>query len=145
MTETDDERPMARSTEHLLEEHRQIHAIARQIQDAGDRNTVLPLLPELLARLERHFAGEEAPDGLFDMIRTTAPERQNSVKELEIQHRDLLTALRELIERWQPEGSEADRETVVLAHRIADDLRNHEATENNLFLDVLNTDIGVGD
>jgi hypothetical protein len=95
--------------------------------------------------LEQHFAGEEASDGLFEMLRENAPERQRAIEDLAQQHRDMLSRIRTLTELAQTEGLETDEEIVEQAHRIADAFGEHEAAENALLLDVFNTDIGGSD
>lgn len=128
----------ARGTKGLVEQHRKVRTLAGQVRDAGTREVLVQLLPELLTTLEAHFAAEEAPEGLYEMIRTSAPERQNAIQDLAEEHRRLLETVRTLIAEGQGTGSDI----VERAQRVCDAIGEHEAAENALVLDVFNTDIG---
>lgn len=125
-----------RSNELIAEQHHHLRALAGRIKQASTRDDIAPLLPELLSSLQVHFAAEEGPGGVMETIQETAPERSRQVEALVGEHRSMLGTVGLLLSE-DPAG-----DFVATAHKVCDELTRHEAEENDLFLEVLETDIG---
>ena len=128
--------PEERSNETLVQQHMRLRDLAGRIRDAGSREGVAELLPDLRGCLETHFAEEEAAGGVYEMIRESAPEKTHDVERLTEEHRTLLQDVQSLI------NAAGDVDVVQEALDLCSTLARHEAAENGLVLDVLNTDIG---
>lgn len=145
MTEPNDKPPIARQHDHLKHEHAQVQAMARQIGAAEDVVQLLPMLVEHRRMLAHHFAAEEATGGLYDSILEMGPHHEHKLTLLRGQHRALIAELDALQEHAKSEAPPTAATILATAHAIARRLGEHEAEENDLLLEVFNTDIGVGD
>lgn len=144
---TTDKSPAAADREKILEEHRRIAELASSIADARDLDEMATGLQRLQSLLEPHFQREEELDGLHDSIRERAPHYVAAVKRLGEEHGALLAELRDLRARvGQCAAGRIDAfgEIQQGFRTLVRDLREHEARENEVFLDTWN-DLGTGD
>jgi hypothetical protein len=129
----------------IAREHRQIRAVVAEIEATADLEVLLPRLGELRELLEVHFAREEAPDGLHQVVDGTAPRLATSVQALFAEHREMLALLAGISQRARAclEGPVADvrRSAAELCRR----LHEHEAAETDLLAGAVYEDIGGGD
>lgn len=129
----------------IAQEHRQIRSVVEVLETTGNLEALLPCLAELRTLLERHFAREEAPEGLHRVVDAAAPRLAASVQVLIEEHREFLEALDLISERAREclEGpiAEVRRSVAELCRR----LHEHEAAETDLLAGALYDDIGGGD
>jgi hemerythrin len=107
-----------------------------------DRNA--EILSELGELLPRHFADEEAPDGLFDHLRARRPRIHEQLEALREEHRSILEILQALRAAKASTRDEASR-MENLKGAFLRKLRGHERNENLLVMDVYFQDEGGPD
>ncbi len=98
-------------------------------------------LSEVVGLLAEHARQLEAPQGLMSQIAQQEPRLLDRIDALRHEHRELVEQAKQL----QQQINESPLE---LRERIGDflrKLRNHNAKENDLIYEALETDIGVGD
>ena len=103
---------------------------------------------EYLAReLSEHFAGEEAPDGMFAKALDAAPRLERRVLALRGQHAPLRAELKQILEDAAYAGVAADvwRRVAEAFDVFAAGLRAHELAENRIVTDAYLEDLGAGD
>jgi len=128
----------------IAREHEAINTTLQKLDDTTDPQALRPLLEELGALLEGHFKREEAKDGLHASISRTAVNLLPDLKGLFKEHREMSRTLDRLLEksdRLSRLASELEDGTRELIQK----LRDHEAHENQLFVDALYDVHGAGD
>ena len=129
---------------HLLAQHRSLRETLGLIVAAGELTRLVPLLEDLRAQLEAHFAEEEGEDGLAEAVGSSAPRYLRQLEHLMAEHRALLETVDTLMARGRAllDGSVRDylRHIRALGRR----LRDHEARETALLSDAVHADIGSG-
>lgn len=136
-----DEEP-AGGHEDVVAEHNEIKNLLAEL-DSDDLETVRGAIMRMNPLLRHHFAREERAGGLFDHVLDTAPRYSDTVAHLKAEHIAMLGLLDELTSEVEG-ATDAD----VLrghAHKLVEQLRQHEATETSLLVDALYTDLGEGD
>lgn len=107
------------------------------------------LLSRLRDRLATHFALEEA-FGYFEEAIAVAPQLSRRADDLRNEHRTLFLEVCDLVEEaerllYRETTSGAAKELANKFRSFHCALQEHEASENELILDSLDCDIGVGD
>lgn len=122
---------------------------ARDRWTAARRRKLAALLEQLSHQLAMHFTLEEGL-GYFDDPIAAAPRLCRAAEVLRAEHEELLAIARLLAEESSQLG--AVHSPSQRAHEIAeqfrvfhDRVRDHEARENELILEALDDDLGVGD
>lgn len=139
------ESPAAAARREIAEEHRTLRTLLERLEATTDLQVLLPRLDELRRLLARHFAREEAPDGLHRVVDGSAPHLTVSVQGLFEEHRECLAELERLASKAHVivEGPLAE-----LRRGVADlcrQLHEHEAAETELLAGALYDDLGGGD
>lgn len=145
MAEVSGERSMAHSREQIVEEHRRILDMTQRIKNAPDLVELLQRFQEFRLLLKHHFEGEEAPDGFYDFVRSTAPEHLARLDQLEKEHQTLLSEIDRLADRARACLKGPVAEILKQAGDLGGRVHEHEASENRLLLDAIYTDDGQGD
>lgn len=123
------------------EAHRTIGVQIEELSSSPDLETTARRLASFAEVLAAHFADEEAPDGLFDVLRFKRPEVHPRLKFLEEEHRRMLQALEVLRGAAGGTGwpfSRMQREVASFLYQ----LRRHERAEGRLIADVYYLDEG---
>jgi hypothetical protein len=128
-----------------LAEHRRIRDLTSQLENNSELRELLTHLAELRLALVPHFFGEEAPDGLYAMIRSMAPRLLGRLDQLEREHQAFLGDIDALAARARLCLAGPVAEVLGEARALARRLRNHEAAEDDILLDTMYTDLGQGD
>lgn len=107
------------------------------------------VLSRLRDRLATHFALEEA-FGYFEDAVDVAPHLTRAADSLRNEHSTLFLELCDLVEEaerllYRESSSGVARRLANRFHDFHNRLKDHEARENELILDSLDCDIGVGD
>ncbi len=142
--------------QEIKEDNQHLQALLRSLRDAfgphgefPDRFEVLSWLDELRDQLATHFALEEAY-GYFEDPIQVSPRFATQAAALRDEHSSLFVQIRDLVDRadeklraedWLP-GWNAVRNAF---RRFDASFRRHEQQENELILQALDVDIGVGD
>lgn len=139
------ERPAEAARRQIAEEHRALRLLLERLETTSDPQALLLRLDELRGLLARHFAREEAPDGLHGVIDASAPHLVVSVQGLFEEHREYLAELERLAGTVRAclEGpvAEARRGVTELCRK----LHEHEAAETLLLAGAMYDDLGGGD
>jgi hypothetical protein len=145
MSEASEKPRLAAAEVRVVAEHRRIRDFTGQIQAARDLSELLRDLEAFRALLELHFMGEEVADGLYDTIRGMAPRQIARLDQLEKEHRQFLADLDRvaLHARQCLAGPVAD--VLNEARDLARRLLAHEASEDDVLMDTMYTDLGQGD
>ena len=131
--------------EQILSEHDRIRELNQRLQTCPDMNALLACVAELRTFLVGHFEAEEQPGGFFDSVRDVAPgHHRRKVDELQHEHALMLAELDALSARATAclglvAAVQSDARAV--GHRLT----AHEAAEEHLLIDTMNTDIGLAD
>ena len=134
MTEPKSQSAFESNRRIIMEDHRQLGDLLTQLQQAPHPSDTSRLLGDLRGLLSRHFDREEAPEGLFEMIKTRAPHHRETVQELVREHATFLVDLDELT---TPEGERANDAIPDRIIRFVTRLREHESRESKLLVDSL--------
>ncbi len=119
-----------------INEHQRLLRLLDVLDDGPWLVDELSFLDDLVGFLEGHFAFEEGPHGLREMIEDT-PRLGPALDHVLSEHSALLATARQI--RAQVSGC------IEATHSLADKLRDHESRETELIQDSVNLDIGVGD
>lgn len=138
-------RAEAGSSQRFEQEHLSIRGLAEQISRAGDLKHALLGIERLLPLLRQHFAAEEAPGGLFENIRTTAPQHDACLRDLVAEHQLLAAGLGDWVRRADACLAGPVAELLGGAEQLMQRLLDHEARECELLIDNVNTDLGTND
>lgn len=132
--------------EAIRREHTELNRQIGKIKALlGQKDSLAELsaaLATLLETVERHFEFEER-DGYMDEVLRRRPSLQLEVDQLFNQHAVLRADLQRAF-RWSGDNRQWSGLVDLLAQWIAS-IGRHEARENQLFQEVIDTDDGVGD
>lgn len=124
------------------EEHRRLGELLRALERTTDLAQLTPRLAELREMLVEHFASEEGPQGMHDIVAEGAAHRLPNVQHLFEEHRSILVLLDRL-------SNEADacfegpvRRVLAGVAELAGTLRRHETDEEALFSEAFYSDLG---
>lgn len=144
MAQSDD--ATARSSSHaIIDEHATIRSLMDRVGETADTAGLCRVLTEFRAVAEPHFRGEEAADGFFESVLASSARHERELAALQKEHATFLAEMERLAELC---GDDAGGDFGALragADELVERLRAHEATENTLLMEVLNTDFGAGD
>ena len=144
MTRPDE--PVRDDREAVLAEHKELRAITHEMKEAGSRDALLAHLEGLHSRAMQHFAREEAPGGFYDSVLKQAPRHAAALEALRAQHTAFLDDAEHLIGRLRTHAPKAPLDELVAdANALAERFQDHESQENEMLLEVMNTDLGAGD
>jgi hypothetical protein len=126
----------------IEEEHRRLRELLRALTRTRHLERIDALLTELSELLGAHFAGEEGPEGLHDIVSTYAAHRLPDVQRLFAEHREI----QEGLERLRCEVAACIAGPARAIHErsaaLVEQLRRHEAVEDDLFGESFYLDIG---
>ena len=124
-----------------LAEHRALHALLEEIEEASGAaggvaatETLTARLDTLRERLAAHFDGEEK-SGLFEQIKELAPEQAHECAKLCDEHLSLLQRVDDL--RTAGPEVQATAAWTEGVRTMLSELAHHEAVENELLTRVL--------
>jgi hypothetical protein len=126
--------------------HAALHKDLQQLDQALARESAAKIRARLdatLGHLVEHFYFEEQ-NGYLDAVRQREPRFEHALTKLAAEHGELKRTLEELIAKARPAAAldDALREAI---HVWIEQVRRHEAKENDLVQDAFNLDIGPED
>jgi hypothetical protein len=125
-----------------LDHQQRMREIVQWIQETQDLDQLWQRLREFRALLHEHFGTEEAPGGFYDAMRTAAPCHPVAIDALKSEHEKLLANADRVTQRIRACLETTVAELVDDAHRLVRGVRDHEARENAVLMDVVYTDLG---
>ncbi len=132
---------VASSLDEIAEEHRDLGVALQGLEAAADPAAILPQLEDLRSLLERHFAGEEASDGLPETVGNNAPHLLAALEGIFDEHREFIKDLDVLsAETRACIARVAELKSSVV--EFVDRMREHEVRETQLIGDAVYTDVG---
>ncbi|MCA9519720.1 MAG: hemerythrin domain-containing protein [Myxococcales bacterium] len=138
---TADDRP---PQEQIADDHRRLRRILSTLRKSRQIDEFSPLVDELRALLRDHFAAEEAPTGLPQLVRQYAPNQLGKLDVLFDEHRAILSAL-DSLETQIASCKDAHERLLSQTQSLIETLESHEEQENELVSDALLVDFGGGD
>lgn len=118
-------------------EHHRVLALVKRVREAQELDALVPLLDELHDLLMNHFAHEQYPGGFYDAIGAKGPDHAETVSDLIEDHNEMLSRLRNLVERARARGPSATEGMREEALAVVDRLQVHEEKEHKLAQEVL--------
>ena len=126
----------------IEDEHRRLRGLLAELNTTADVARMEALLGDLRTLLVAHFATEEAPEGLHELVSQLAAHRLPNLQQLFAEHRDLLARIDRLrIEAANCVAGPVRRVRDECAG-IAATLRRHEEQEEQLFGEAFYADLG---
>ena len=122
------------------DERARLRPILEAIESAEEISTLSPLLKKLHQALMQHFAGEQFPDGLFDVIEENHPEHANSLRDLDEEHNLFMYKVRDLIFRGRTPEAEGTDDLLNDAQELVRMFRDHDEREKKIVEQVLAAD-----
>ena len=123
-------------------EHKALKETLDRLECTSDLKILIPMLNELRARLELHFAHEEGPAGLHQVVGDSAPHLLTYMQRLFDDHQRLLTAIDGVTERARQCVDGPLAAVLRDVTTLSEALRLHEARETALLGDAMYTDLG---
>jgi hypothetical protein len=128
-----------------LDHQQRMRQIVQWIQETQDLDQLSQRLRELRALLHEHFGTEEAPGGFYDAVRTAAPCHPVAIDGLTCAPARRRANADRITHRIRACLETTVAELVADAHRLVRGVRDHEARENAVLMDIVYTDLGHGD
>ena len=128
--------------ETIEQDHHAIKEILARLEATTDLHILLPILEELRLSLVAHFAREEAPEGMHEIIADMAPNTVASLQNILGEHQVFLDQLDSVIERGRACLKGPLAEVLHDATALSESLHDHEERETALFTDAVFTDLG---
>jgi hemerythrin len=128
--------------QRIDEEHRRLGELLRALDGASDLTQLAPRLAELRALLVGHFASEEGPQGMHDIVAEGAAHRLPNVQRLFEEHAAILVRLDQLSSEAHACFEGPVRRVLAGVAELAATLRRHEAHEEELFSEAFYSDLG---
>lgn len=123
-------------------EHRHLAELTARLGAATDLLEIEALLGELREHLREHFAGEEGPEGLHQVVSEGAAHRLPNLQHLFEEHRQILERIDGLRRDVRATIAGPLRDLREEAGSLAELLRRHESAEELLFSEAFYADIG---
>jgi len=132
----------ADTRQQIDDEHRHLNSLLVELTETSDLERVEPLLGALCDLLSKHFATEEAPDGLHEIVSARAAHRLPNLQQLFEEHREILARVERLRAAARECFDGPVRRVLHDVRALADTLREHEAEEEELFGEAFYIDLG---
>ncbi|MDH3210979.1 MAG: PEP-utilizing enzyme [Myxococcales bacterium] len=129
--------------EAILEQHAELRDVRVQIREAADLGSLRTLLDRLVTLLESHFDREEQAGGAIDRIGRTSARHLDGAAQLIDEHRELLSALRDLRQRLRADPKQPLAAVEGELRAILDRLEEHDLRENEMLVDAAGTEPAV--
>lgn len=130
------------SRQRIDDEHRHLNTLLEELVATRDAARIETLLGTLRELLTQHFATEEAPDGLHEIVTQRAPHRMPNLQELFVEHREMLRRVVHLRDEAAALVAGPLARLYEQVEALASSLRAHEAVEDEIFGEAFYTDIG---
>lgn len=128
--------------QRIDEEHRRLGELLAALESTTDLAALAPRLAGLRELLVAHFASEEGPEGMHDIVAEGAAHRLPNVQHLFEEHRAILLRLDHLRDETSACFEGPVRRVLAGVAELAGTLRRHEADEEDLFSEAFYSDLG---
>ncbi len=120
----------AREAQLLSEDHRRVDDLVVRLRSVTDLASLVNVLDQLGEVLVTHFAHEESPGGIYEVMGIASPEVRTPLGDLVGEHYGLLTDIRSLAARGREILERSHVDLYAEAGRLADRLQAHEGKED---------------
>jgi hypothetical protein len=116
----------------LSEDHRRVDELVARLRSVTDLPSLVDALEKLGEVLVTHFAHEESPGGIYEVMGVARPELRTPLGDLVGEHYSLLSDIRSLAARGREILERSHVDLCSEARRLADRLQVHEAKEDGM-------------
>lgn len=120
----------SREAQALFEDHRRVDELVARLRSVKDLASLVDALDQLDEVLVTHFAHEESPGGIYELMGVASPELRTPLGDLVGEHYSLLTDIRSLATRGREILERSHVDLHAEARGLADRLQAHEARED---------------
>ncbi len=120
----------AREAQVMSEDHRRVDELVAQLRSATDLASLVKALEQLGEVLVTHFAHEESPGGIYEVMGVASPELRTPLGDLVGEHYSLLIDIRSLATRGREILERSHVDLYSEARSLADRLQAHEGKED---------------
>jgi hypothetical protein len=120
----------AREAQALATDHRRVDELVARLRSATDLASLVYALEQLGEVLVTHFAHEESPGGIYEVMGVASPDLRTPLGDLVGEHYALLTDVRSLAGRGREILERSHVDLFKEAHELADRLQAHESKED---------------
>jgi hypothetical protein len=120
----------AREAQVLFEDHRRVEELVARLRAVTDLASLVNVLEQLGDVLVTHFAHEENPGGIYEVMGVASPELRTPLGDLVGEHYSLLTDIRSLAARGREILERSHIDLYAEARSLADRLHAHEGKED---------------
>ena len=124
------------------EEHRRMGELLKVLVSTTDLGRIEPLLGDLRSLLADHFAGEEGPDGMHEIVAEGAAHRLPNVQRLIEEHTAILARLDSVTAEVAACARGPLARALAGVCELVATLRRHEAEEEEIFAEAFYSDLG---
>lgn len=125
-----DSASFARVAQVLATDHRRVDELVARLRSATELASLVDVLEQLSEVLVAHFAHEESPGGIYEVMGVASPELRTPLGDLVGEHYTLLTDIRSLAGRGREILERTHVDLHAEARDLADRLAAHEAKED---------------
>ncbi len=119
-----------REAQLLFEDHRRVDELVTRLRSVTDLASLVDALDQLGETLVTHFAHEESPGGIYEVMGVASPELRTPLGDLVSEHYSLLTDMRSLATRAREILERSHVDLYSEARSLADRLQAHEGKED---------------
>lgn len=116
----------------LASEHRSLMTMVDQLEQHRSLVGLVPLLERLHKDLTNHFAREQFPGGLYEIMGAHGTGHHDELRVLIREHCDILSAVSGLLERARMAHMTSDDRVVHDLGQVVASVRSHERKEHQL-------------
>ena len=121
---------VANAAQALASDHRRVDALVARLRSTSELGALVAVLEELGDVLVAHFAHEESPGGIYEVMGVANPALRTPLGDLLGEHYTLLTDLRSLARRGREILERSHVDLHAEARALADRLVAHETKED---------------
>ncbi len=123
---------LAEAAQALATDHGRVDELVGRLRSASELAALVTVLEELGEVLVAHFAHEDSPGGIYEVMGVASPALRTPLGDLVGEHYTLLTEIRSLAARGREILQQSHEDLHAQAHDLADRLAAHEAKEDGM-------------
>jgi hypothetical protein len=125
-----DSATLAKAARQLAGDHKRVDELVARLRSASELGTLVAVLEELGDALIAHFAHEESPGGIYEVMGVANPALRTPLGDLLGDHYTLLSDIRSLARRGREVLERSHVDLHAEARALADRLVAHETKED---------------
>jgi hypothetical protein len=121
---------LSKAAQALAGDHTRVDELVARLRSASELATLVAVLEELDKVIVAHFAHEESPGGIYEVMGVASPTVRTPLGDLVGEHYTLLTDIRSLARRGREILERSHVDLHAEARALADRLAAHETKED---------------